>query len=386
MNFKNLFKLYFDESRVFGLDILRFFAIMFVVVGHSLMYLPRMVKGIVSYFIFDGVTIFFVLSGFLIGGILIKVLNKESFTFKTLLEFWKRRWFRTLPAYLLVLILLLGLNIIYNENFIFNSDIIKYFLFLQNFKTPHPSFFPEAWSLSIEEWFYLISPIMIFSLINLLNLSVKKAVLITILSIIVFTTSFRVYRLLFNVSVTDISIWDLYYRKQVITRLDSLMYGVLAAYIKAYYNRFFESSKKYFFCAGIILLIIHQYYLNYGINPFFDQVLSFSFISISTMFLLPFLDSIKSAPKIILRPITYVSLTSYSMYLIHYSLVQKWIIGKIDFFKSSIVLNIGVTFSTFFILTMGLSILMYKYFEIPTTKLRDGLLRRKPQDIESIST
>lgn len=387
MKLKNLFKIHFDESRVFGLDILRFFAISFVVLGHGLIYLPKDVVKVLSYFIFDGVTIFFVLSGFLIGGILIKILNKGSFTFTKLLDFWKRRWFRTLPAYFLVLLLLFTLNIIFNENFVFNSNLIKYFFFLQNFKTPHPFFFPEAWSLSVEEWFYLISPIMIFCLINVLKLSTKKAILITILSIIIFTTSYRAYRLLFNISVTDLNIWDAYYRKQVITRLDSLMYGVLAAYIKAYYNHFFKDSKKIFFWFGFISVVIHQYYsVNYGSNTFFDSVLSFSLISISTMFLIPFLDSIQAAPKIILKPITYVSLTSYSMYLVNYSVVQMWIIGNIDFFKNPQTINTGITFSIFLVIVMTLSILMYKYYEIPTTKLRDKLIRDKAQNIKNIPT
>ena len=34
----------------------------------------------------------------------------------------------------------------------------RYFIFSQNLYQPHPLFFPEAWSLSIEEWFYLTFP------------------------------------------------------------------------------------------------------------------------------------------------------------------------------------------------------------------------------------
>ncbi|PWN64234.1 acyltransferase family protein [Chryseobacterium viscerum] len=376
------FKIHLDKNRVFGLDVLRFFAITFVVLSHALIYLPKDVARILTYFIFDGVTIFFVLSGFLIGGILIKILEKGAFTFNKLLDFWKRRWFRTLPAYFLVLFLLLALNKVFNENFVFDSSIIKYFLFLQNFKTVHPNFFPEAWSLSVEEWFYLLSAIIIFSLINLFKFNSKNAVLVTIISIILFTTFFRAYRLLYNINVTDINIWDSYYRKQVITRLDSLMYGVLAAYIKFYAKNFFEKYKKVFFISGIILAVIHQFFImNYGPNTFFGATLSFSMISIYAMLLLPFLDSIRSAPKIILNPITYVSLTSYSMYLINYSLVQEWIIGKVDFLHSPQLLNTGITFCIYLCLVMMISILMYKYFEVPTTKLRDKLVKVKPQNV-----
>ncbi|RQO37961.1 hypothetical protein DBR39_13825 [Chryseobacterium sp. KBW03] len=381
MKLINLFKIHFDENRIFGLDILRFFAISSVVLGHGLHYLPKYIAQVLSYFIIDGVTIFFVLSGFLIGGILIKILNKGTFTLSNLLNFWKRRWFRTLPAYFLVVLILLVLNIAFNKDFVLNSSIIKYFLFVQNFKTFHPNFFPEAWSLSVEEWFYLLSPMMIFSLLNVFKLSAKKAVFITILSIILFTTFFRIYRLFFNIPVTDINIWDSYYRKQVITRLDSLMYGVLAAYIKFYYNRFFKRFKKDFFILGILLAIIQYYFINFGSNAFYDSVLSFSTISISTMLLLPLLDSIKTAPKIILTPVTYISLTSYSMYLVNYSLVQMWIIGKINILNRTELISTGITFSIYLCLVMIISILIYKYFEVPTTKLRDKLIKVKSQNV-----
>lgn len=72
------FKLEQSPNRVFGLDLLRFVAIFMVLLGHSLILAPKALKPFVYKFLFDGVAIFFVLSGFLIGGILIKQLNKKS--------------------------------------------------------------------------------------------------------------------------------------------------------------------------------------------------------------------------------------------------------------------------------------------------------------------
>ena len=128
----NFFKLDQGHNRVFGLDLLRFIAIIMVLIGHSLIFVPQEYKVKVYGFLLDGVSIFFVLSGFLIGGILIKQLEKSKPNYAGLLEFWKRRWLRTLPAYLVVLLFLLIYTAIVLPNNL-PSDWYKFFFFLQNF-------------------------------------------------------------------------------------------------------------------------------------------------------------------------------------------------------------------------------------------------------------
>ena len=94
---KNLFKIEILEKRNFGLDLLRFIAIFTVLISHSITVLPEKFY-FVHKFIFDGVLLFFVLSGFLIGRIFIKQFS-DSFEIKKVFKFWTKRWFRTLPAY-----------------------------------------------------------------------------------------------------------------------------------------------------------------------------------------------------------------------------------------------------------------------------------------------
>ena len=173
--------------------------------------------------------IFFVLSGFLIGGILIKIINTQGINFKIILNFWKRRWFRTLPNYLLILTALLLIGIFYTEDFVI-ADKYKYVIFTQNLFTEHPRFFGEAWSLSIEEWFYLLLPIFLYLGARLLKLSVNKSLLVTAAGIIICVTLFRYYRYT-QISIDSRYIWDKMFRRQVLTQLDSLMFGVIGAYI-----------------------------------------------------------------------------------------------------------------------------------------------------------
>lgn len=367
---RKLFSIEIPENRIFGLDLLRFFAITFVVIGHGLTYFPETLVHILSYFIFDGVTIFFVLSGYLIGGILIKILNKSHFDFKALMNFWKRRWFRTLPNYFLILTILFLLNLFNNPNF-HPEDKFKYYLFIQNFKNPQPPFFPESWSLSIEEWFYILIPTSLFILITYFKKSIRFSIVLTVCFFIIFSTIFRAYRLNFNVTVDDLQIWDAYFRKQVITRLDSLIYGLLAAYVHFYYKNFWTQNKFILLFVGMSILLTERFILSLSSSTIYYSIFSFTLISIGTMMLLPYLSLLNINNSKRFSIITKISLISYSAYLIHLSLIQIWLINKFSFFAN--MNDIFPVFNLFIylLLTYYASILLFKYFEMPMTDLRN---------------
>ena len=81
---------------------MRAMAIILVLICHSGLESPLMYQlG------FYGVELFFVLSGFLIGQIIIRDVLQRPST-KTLITFYKRRWLRTLPLYYMILLLLLN--------------------------------------------------------------------------------------------------------------------------------------------------------------------------------------------------------------------------------------------------------------------------------------
>jgi len=122
------------SKRAYGLDLLRAIAIVLVVVEHGNYLIEMALPGFPYVSLIDGVELFFVLSGFLIGSILIKTLvNHDGLNSKLIFEFWKRRWLRTLPAYYVVLIL----NIFVVKFGIIKGDIhqfnYSFFVFTQNF-------------------------------------------------------------------------------------------------------------------------------------------------------------------------------------------------------------------------------------------------------------
>jgi peptidoglycan/LPS O-acetylase OafA/YrhL len=117
----------------------------------------------------SGVDLFFVLSGFLIGGILIEQRTSPTY-FKT---FYLRRFCRILPAYYLVLVLLLvasALGLTHEARFdwLFQKlhPLWSYVTFTQSFpmvsaRNLGGSWLGPTWSLAVEEQFYLVLPLMV---------------------------------------------------------------------------------------------------------------------------------------------------------------------------------------------------------------------------------
>jgi peptidoglycan/LPS O-acetylase OafA/YrhL len=146
------------------LDGLRGLAVAFVVVFH---YFAEFVsQPTLSAFIQNGqsgVDLFFVLSGFLVGGILLNQRQSKNY-FKT---FYTRRTFRILPLYFLLLVAsLLILSVIGNRFYGTLLPAVSYWLFLQDIwaiRRASFGFLPlsPTWSLAIEEKFYLIAPLLV---------------------------------------------------------------------------------------------------------------------------------------------------------------------------------------------------------------------------------
>jgi peptidoglycan/LPS O-acetylase OafA/YrhL len=159
------------QERLPELDGLRGIAILLVWTAH---YFAVPGKGMTAFLDgswfrlgWTGVDLFFVLSGFLIGGILLHARESPRY-FQT---FYTRRFFRIIPLYYAWIALYIILEICGSRYFStrvgsFQSvdlSILSHFLFLQNFRnilTSTVSFwwFSATWSLAVEEQFYLVSP------------------------------------------------------------------------------------------------------------------------------------------------------------------------------------------------------------------------------------
>lgn len=345
-----------------GLDLLRSIAILIVLLQHSLFTLPpienQVIVSIIN--ILDGVSIFFVLSGFLIGKLLLRTFIEQEASFQSLFTFLKRRWLRTIPSYYLVLTIVLALSIYKNTNDDFWNHL-SYYFFLQNINFEISKFYPEAWSLSIEEWFYLLFPLLLFLFIRLFKK--KQALIVTILIFLLFPLLLRLI-----VAGNDN---DFEFRKLLVFRLDAIVYGVLIAYFKCFNGLYFSKMKNYLFFIGLVLLVaISIFKFKNTTAPF--TAFFFSLEALSYCFFIPFIYSLNFAQNGISGRLNYfISTRSYSLYLINLSLVLGFVL---PFFKDQLqILNKFplLNFVLFWIFNFLIAELIYRFFERPILKWRD---------------
>jgi len=366
---RNLLRIPTDyESRVYGLDVFRAIAILTVVLGHGGFLIGNVLPGFPYIKIIDGVELFFVLSGFLIGTILIKMQEREGkLTPGMIFSFWKRRWFRTLPNYYLVLLLnviFVWLGITYGKLEMFNW---KFLVFAQNFSTHFTDFFWESWSLTIEEWFYILTPLtlLIFHQSLVKKFSIKQLTLFTVL---IFIFLPLLYRISISGEEVDYFWYDVKFRKVVITRLDAIMYGVLFAWLKFYYPRSWKKIALPLFIVGLVMIYVIMYLHESNPTGFFGKTLYFSLMGLAAALLLPYADSRKSFKTGFGKMMTHISLISYSMYLVNLSLVADVI--RMNYEPQSKIEYL-VTYIFFWLAVVVISTLLYKYFEKPMMDIRD---------------
>lgn len=367
------------SKRIFGLDFMRAIAIILVVFSHLFWIVPKaqgFIPELMSVAGVLGVEIFFVLSGFLIGRIVYNMFTKEDFNFKNLLYFWIRRWFRTLPNYYLALllnsivVLYIGLNL--------PKSLWQYPFFIQNFAWKMPQFFQESWSLSIEEFAYILGPFLLYlSMVFKTKTAKSKVFLLVTLVIILF---FIFTKIIYNINdeVKTMQHWNSSLKAVVLYRIDAIYYGVLAAYVSIVKPVFWKRVK--YISVVLAILVFFGLYLIIPFKHIFIQshtqfwnVWYLPINSVVIMFTLPLLSQIKTAPKIILKPITYISLLSYAIYILHYSIILqllKYYLPTEGLPRFDILVYVTVYIS----LTLLCSYGVYRWFEKPMTDVRDSKL------------
>lgn len=232
-------------NRIKSLDGIRAISIIMVLLGHAK---DTMSEGFAHNVIFSlfansslGVKIFFVISGFLITKLLLAEREKTGKI--DVKDFYLRRIFRIFPVFYLYILVIVILKLTILPN-IFNSYSLIGFavIYIWNYKhlfisdggTPDNGnwFFGHLWSLSMEEQFYLIWPVMF--------IKIKKETLIKVVAVILLLMP--LVRIATYFLMPDS-------RGQIIMMLhtggDSILTGCLAALLFESSIRFKELVTKY---------------------------------------------------------------------------------------------------------------------------------------------
>lgn len=339
-----------------SLNGLRALSIMFVVFSHLKEELRRVpiVSDLFQHigFISDGqfgVNIFFVISGFLITALLLQ--EENHYRRISLKKFYMRRTLRIFPAYyslLLVYALLSCVDIIEITPMSWLTAITytKYYNWGLDWFTAH------AWSLSIEENFYLVWPIVF--------LSRSKLRSYFLVSIIVICPIFRVYSVLHSTWMGELTIFQ---------RLDSIALGCLVA---LYYQSLLKLIIKHqlqLIILSVIWILIYplltpiniKYSLHIGwfTVPFAGSIGTITNMSI-VVFLIYSLNFKSNYFYLLLnsKPLNFIGMLSYSIYLWQQIFTSSLFFGR-DIFPFNLVL------------LLIFSLISYYFIEKPFLKLKN---------------
>lgn len=381
-----------DSSHFSALNGLRAFAIIFVLIAHFYMNVGQSLglDGIPAWILLNltsGVDLFFVLSGFLISNILYKEWQKNSDI--SLREFYLKRTLRIFPAYYVYLLL---------NNLVFfgwrralehqgGEDHLKAaselsqaisrsrfdFLYISNYFTGAHA---HTWSLSTEEQFYLIFPLLLLLLLRVAHQN--RRVLFVSMGLLYFFPLAN--RLIYANLVSADQDWhSIYYPFHM--RYDALFAGVLAmlVYNSVPKDKLFSGRRPTILLAVAAFLLITAHCMPVD-EPLNLNALKFSLFNLgyATLLLSCLNPQLNGFTRFLsTSPLNVIAKLSYSMYLWH-GLVGG--IGVAIVMRGKSTAAPGMVLLSFlvgFLLTMLGALISYSLVERPFLRLRDRILSRK---------
>ena len=358
------------KEKFYGLDHLRTLAIISVVLFHY----PKLSNAkpdwlvSASQFGWTGVDLFFVLSGFLISCQLFQEINeKNTFSFK---KFFIKRIFRILPAYFTIVAVYFSIPYFREKESL--APLWKFLTFTQNFGLDknHYGTFSHAWSLCVEEYFYLIFPLVLIFLLSIKQLR-KSYLLLIALFLLGFVIRYYCYTYLYLPKINSKEyemIWHKYIYYPTYTRLDCLLAGVSIASLYVFLPNLWGKIAKYGNLTFILSLLIltASFFISKDRTSFSATMWGFPLIAlgyglmvISAISPTSFLFNWQS------KATTFIAMLSYAIYLSHKGLIHITNNFLSDFnLDGNLILIVSLIVSTF-----G-AILLNNIIEKPFLKLR----------------
>jgi peptidoglycan/LPS O-acetylase OafA/YrhL len=298
------------------------------------------------------VDLFFVLSGYLIGGILLDHINGQNNWWRV---FYMRRFLRIVPLY--VLGLLVGAAFCAKTN---DMPFIYFFTFTQNFwiaiHSSWPSYYVVTWSLAVEEQFYVLLPLLVWLL-------PRRWLPAVIVALIVVAPISRVFALDFFEGPEAAYVL-------FACRMDSLLCGVLCAYAmrqEKFREWIFRNRATLYFIFAISLVWpVFASYKGWGWTSFQMDSFGLTLLAFTYSCFLLIVVVERSGPiawLTNLAPLRRLGLLAYCIYLIHMDVYNVLSKTTDPSFSSSVIH--WVFWGVVILVVTGIAELSWRFFEGP---------------------
>ncbi|HEU4469713.1 MAG TPA: acyltransferase [Flavisolibacter sp.] len=362
-------------------DALRFFAFLKV----FLLHIPVMAFPVFNLFREGGgtgVVFFFVLSGFLITYILLEE-KKASGTIGRQ-RFFLRRALRIWPLYFLVVGLAFLSSIVVghlglgHSNAGYEPNWFMSFTFLENYRMiatgSHPNVSPlgVTWSLCVEEHFYLAWLFLLYSI------SLKRIPFLLMGC------------LLTGIAARFVFAWQDWPTVDLLTNIDYFAFGAMPAYALVRYGRDFERKLsivplplKLFVVCLVLAYVLASPFVNYPGKLHLEPVVFGLGFCLLIMSIIPSKNSVRIGDG---NLFSRLGKYTYGLYLYH-TLVINLLLRLWS--KAGFSLEDPVTAGAFtllcFAITTGISLISYRFIELPFLRWKERLPMARNKDREELT-
>jgi peptidoglycan/LPS O-acetylase OafA/YrhL len=333
-------------SRNQSLDVLRGVAIL-LVIGFHLNCGSVFRAGTV------GVDLFFVLSGFLISGLLFA--DYQRFGAIRLKRFWVRRAFKILPPvyfFLSVLFVLLRNR----QMFPLRGFIASAAFCFNYFEVRGP--LGHTWSLSVEEHFYLLLPLLLWFLIRKFPDDPFRYLLPVFGGVVTLTFVLRIFNS--NTDLTHL-------------RIDALFTGVALRYLREFRSQWFQRLKaQWALISGLLFWLPAMLLLSHPSDVVRSAL--YVWIELASACLVGWCfthDEQRIFRSLPMRLLAGIGFYSYSIYLWQQPVASYFV----SFGHSPLTKLAG------FAVCIGIGVLMARLIEIPALRIRDRYFNSRPIDV-----
>jgi peptidoglycan/LPS O-acetylase OafA/YrhL len=341
-----------------GLNGLRAIAAISVLIGHvtSITFTPYNFNLSSVSVNFDGVTLFFVISGFLISFLLL--LEKDDTSDIVISKFYIRRLLRIWPIYYLVIFISL-IVALFDATIkdIFSSTIIYYLFFAANI----PLILHNAvtiiihyWSIGVEEQFYLFWPWVV---------KLVRTKLIPVTISIIFGLFF-----LKSASWYFLGNHSILYRSLAVTRFHCMLIGAVGAMLYKNQNKYFISALTSKWVQIITWLLTGLLFLNFIYLP---APLTAEITALVSLVLI--IGQVENTTYKVVnlenKLFDFLGKISYGIYIIHplVILLFSYLYRNLNL---SFILQTIVVYSSVIVTTVLVAYLSYEFYEKPFLTLK----------------